>query len=241
MRLIPAEELRILYAKSDRHGVVRTLAHLALLAAAAALVAYGRGRWWLPIALILDGLVIVSLFAVMHECVHGSAFRTRRLNDVVGWLAGAAILYNATYYRQFHFAHHRYAQDPTRDPELLTTPPPRSRAQYWLRASALPYWRLRIANLVDHARGRFDGLPFVPAAAHAEVVRSARLVLALLSLQILVGALNVWLDEYEVLILTHLALGTLLWAGVVGLALQLYPVGAPAPRRAARRAEAVTA
>ena len=50
------------------------------------------------------------------------------------------------------------------------------------------------------------------------------------------GALNVWLDEYEALIVLHLALGTLLWATVVGLALQLYPVRrAGAALRAARR------
>jgi cytochrome c oxidase assembly protein subunit 15 len=73
------------------------------------------------------------------------------------------------------------------------------------------------------------------------LVRSAKLVLALLCVQILVGALNVWLDEYEALILAHLALGTWLWASVVGLALQLYPVRAPAMRRPAAQAEAVTA
>ncbi len=59
----------------------------------------------------------------------------------------------------------------------------------------------------------------------------------LLVLQILVGALNVWLDEYELLILLHLALGTLLWATTLGLTLQL----APARERAPRRAEAVAA
>jgi len=42
----------------------------------------------------------------MHECVHDSAFRSRRLNAVVGWLAGLGILFNATSYRQFHSAHH---------------------------------------------------------------------------------------------------------------------------------------
>jgi len=46
-----------------------------------------------------------------------------------------------------------------------------------------------------------------------------------------VGALNVWLDEYEALIVLHLALGTLLWATVVGLALQLYPVRSRAVSR----------
>jgi heme A synthase len=60
---------------------------------------------------------------------------------------------------------------------------------------------------------------------------------ALLVVQILVGALNVWLDEYELLIVLHLALGTLLWATTLGMTLQL----APARERAPRRAEAVAA
>jgi heme A synthase len=60
---------------------------------------------------------------------------------------------------------------------------------------------------------------------------------ALLVAQILVGALNVWLDEYEALIVLHLALGTLLWATTLGLTLQL----APARQPARGRAKAVTA
>ncbi len=62
-------------------------------------------------------------------------------------------------------------------------------------------------------------------------------LLGLLGLQILVGALNVWLEEYELLILLHLALGTLLWATSLGMTLQL----SPARERAPRRAEALTA
>jgi heme A synthase len=73
------------------------------------------------------------------------------------------------------------------------------------------------------------------------VVRSAYLIGGLLVLQILLGALNVWLDEYEALIVAHLAVGTLLWTAAVGLTFQLYRVPAPAPERAARRREAVTA
>jgi heme A synthase len=73
-------------------------------------------------------------------------------------------------------------------------------------------------------------------------VRSARVMLLLLVLQVLVGALNVWIPhEYEALIVTHLALGTLLWATAVDLALELYRAPAPAPSRTPTRAEAVTA
>ena len=71
-------------------------------------------------------------------------------------------------------------------------------------------------------------------------VRSAWFALAVLLAQVLVGALNVWLDEYEALIVLHLALGTLLWMGVVSLALQLYPMRAPAAERP-RAPEAVPA
>jgi heme A synthase len=74
------------------------------------------------------------------------------------------------------------------------------------------------------------------------VLRNARVAGALLITQILVGALNVWLDEYEAMIVLHLALGTLLWATLVGLTLQLFRVRAPVPSPAGpSRAEALTA
>jgi heme A synthase len=67
-------------------------------------------------------------------------------------------------------------------------------------------------------------------------VRYAWALAGLLAVQILVGALNVWLDEYELLILLHLALGTLLWATSLGMTLQLSPA-----RERARHPEAVAA
>ena len=77
----------------------------------------------------------------------------------------------------------------------------------------------------------------VVAIRRGVLTRYAWGLAGLLVLQILVGALNVWLDEYELLIVLHLALGTLLWATTLGLTLQL----APARERAPARAEAVAA
>jgi heme A synthase len=77
----------------------------------------------------------------------------------------------------------------------------------------------------------------VVAVRRGVLTRYAWALGGLLAVQILVGALNVWLDEYELLILLHLALGTLLWATTLGMTLQL----APARERAPRRAEAVAA
>jgi heme A synthase len=77
----------------------------------------------------------------------------------------------------------------------------------------------------------------VVALRRRVALRYAWTLAALLAVQILVGALNVWLDEYELLILAHLALGTLLWATSLGMTLQL----SPARERAPRRTEAVAA
>ena len=57
--------------------------------------------------------------------------------------------------------------------------------------------------------------------------RGAWIALGLVVLQVLVGALNVWLDEYETLIVLHLALGTLLWWTVIAMTLSLYRVPSP--------------
>jgi len=206
MRLIPPATLRTLYAKSDAHGAGRTAAHAALLVAGGALIQIARGEWWLPFALVVQGLFVVSLFGAMHEAVHDSAFRSRWLNRALARVAGLGILFDATYYRRFHFEHHRYAQDPLRDPELLTAPPPRTRGEYWLRATALLYWRARFSNLIELSRGRFEQLPFIPATAHAEITRSMRWT-AVTLIALLVGSIASGTDVLLWCWLLPLALG----------------------------------
>ena len=76
----------------------------------------------------------------------------------------------------------------------------------------------------------------VVALRRRVAVRYAWALAGLLAVQVLVGALNVWLDEYELLILLHLALGTLLWSVSLGMTLQLSPA-----RQRARHPEAVAA
>ena len=95
-------------------------------------------------------------------------------------------------------------------------------------ASALVLWLVVLALRRRPSRG---------------VTQLAFVSLGLLLLQVLVGALNVWLDEYEALIVTHLALGTLIWSSLVALALNLFRVPEPAAERAGerRRPEAVPA
>jgi heme A synthase len=76
------------------------------------------------------------------------------------------------------------------------------------------------------------------AAMRRGLSRTAWALFAILGVQLVVGALNVWLEEYEALIVLHLGLGTLLWMASTWMTLQLYRVPEPA---AAVRRELVTA
>jgi heme A synthase len=60
---------------------------------------------------------------------------------------------------------------------------------------------------------------------------------ALLVIQVLLGALNVWLGKHPALIVAHLTAGTLLWAAAVTATLRLSPVPKTASRPAGHEPE----
>lgn len=177
LRLIDGESLRRLSRRSDAAGLIRLAVHLGAIGLAATLVQASLGSILLVPAMLLQGLTLVSLFAPIHECIHATAFRTRRLNQIVGFLVALPTLLNADFYRHFHMAHHKYCQDPARDPELQP-PPPDSRAAYLLRVSGLLYWRARIQQLFAMALGRFEAFDFILESDRPAVRRSVLLMLA---------------------------------------------------------------
>ena len=193
-----------LAARSDRRGLAQLALHLSALLATGSAVALARGSLWLAPALLLHGLVLVFLFAPLHETIHRTAFKSRRLNDLVAFACGAALLLPPEYFRAFHFAHHRHTQDPQRDPELRS-PKPNSLGSYLWQVSGLPYWGERVVTTLRHARGRV-GEPFVARHLRPRVVREARAVLALYALLAL-ASLLVRSDALMVLWLVPVLLG----------------------------------
>ena len=106
MRVVPAEILKRLYARSDRAGLVQTAAHLALLIAGGWLVWHARGLGWpdnllLIPAVLVQAVFVNALFGAMHESVHYGSFRTRWAADLLAFLSGAAILQILVHLRFF--------------------------------------------------------------------------------------------------------------------------------------------
>ncbi|QPC45001.1 fatty acid desaturase [Kaustia mangrovi] len=174
---IAPEALARMKERSDRPGLARLAAHLGLLALTGAAVAASLGTWWLALpAMAVHGVVLVFLFAPLHETVHETAFRSPLANRIVAEICGFAILLPPRRFRYFHFAHHRHTQDEARDPELAT-PKPQGWPAYLWRLTGIAYWRDQAAALLSAAAGR--PLPdYVPPSGRPRVVREARIHLA---------------------------------------------------------------
>jgi fatty acid desaturase len=177
-RVLSGPEIRNLSGRSDLRGALRTLGHAAFIALGVGLVA-SAGPWTLVPAMIVLGVGLATLFAPIHETMHLTAFKSRRANAIVGWIVACPSLLNWHFYTVFHLAHHRHTQDPALDPEL-TPPPPGAWGGYIARVSGLNYWRARLAVVRDCWRGDLSAYPYIPARAAARIIRSVRLMSALM-------------------------------------------------------------
>ena len=176
--------LKALARPSDGKGLVHLAGHLCLLTLTGGLVLASSDGFWLFPALIAHGVVLVFLFAPLHETIHRTAFRSRRLNDAVAHFCGFVLLLPAGYFRLFHLQHHRFTQDPARDPELAgqnDSGPLSGRRAYLLHVSGLRYWAERVSTLCRHAAGRVPE-SFVTARLRPAIIREARVHLAVIGL-----------------------------------------------------------
>ena len=129
-RPLTKDVLMKLQEKSDAKGFVQLLGNLGLIALSGAalgwiFLAAGQSR---PLVQILLGVPLIFWhgfllcalgFAAQHETIHMTAFKTKKINDFVGfWCSVPSFSF---YYHELlmHKEHHTYTQDPQRDPELL--------------------------------------------------------------------------------------------------------------------------
>lgn len=163
-------DLAALTEIDERAGLRHLGLHVALIISLAALTWAAHWLFLFPL-----GLCLGALFPLMHEASHRHIFRSPKANARLAFVCGVVLLLPATWFRHFHQAHHRYTQDPERDPELAQ-PRPQTRLAYLWHLSGLPTWRASIILLIRQAGGRAEDA-FVPERAHWQIIAEARLIL----------------------------------------------------------------
>lgn len=170
--------------KSDLAGLVHLAAHWGMIVLIGYLVVSQVPGW--QFLMLLQGVLIIFLFTLLHETVHLTPFKSVTFNKIVGHVCGFLIFLPATHFRYFHLAHHRHTQDPELDPELQGEKP-QTLLQFFLHLTGLPVWYFHIKTIFKNALGKCDDV-FVPARALGNVALEAR-VMILLYASVLIFAL----------------------------------------------------
>lgn len=71
---------------------------------------------WFYLHILIQGYLFTGLFITGHDAMHGTVARSRKINDLVGWIATLSFAYMSyDRLRKNHYLHHRFPgteQDP---------------------------------------------------------------------------------------------------------------------------------
>lgn len=192
--IISRDELRPYLKRNDISGIIRFVTHLLCVGGSGWFLSRNLETAWLWPALVLHGVFLNHLFAPVHECAHGTAFRTRWLNEGVLWFCGLATVWPPFFFRYDHAGHHTYYQVHGTDPEQLFAPP-RTVFRYFFVLLGFQLWIRTFGWLFNHARGRIAPInaPFVPESERPKVYWEARVMLAIYAAIILA---SLWFQSW---------------------------------------------
>lgn len=174
---ISRRELKMLMQRSNLPAFRHLALWLVLLLITGSTIAFTVSTIWMIPAMFVHGIIIVHHFSLQHECCHYTVFRTRWLNDAVGWFCGVVINVPGQHFRYEHCDHHTYTQLTGHDPEQI--PLPTTFWSYLKYISAIPYITAQWRGLVRHAFGRIheSETHFLPKETQRIIFLEARLML----------------------------------------------------------------
>jgi fatty acid desaturase len=178
---VPRPRMKQLMRRSDGPAIRDTVIWIGLLAGFAGLGIALWGTWWaVPFFLAYGVLYGSSSDSRWHEAGHGTAFRTRWLDQGLYQLASFMIMRDPTTWRWSHARHHTDTLIVGRDPEIAAMRPARL-LRLLANFAGLVDVPLAFRLMLVHAAGRLtaDEADYVPASERPRVYRTARIDLAI--------------------------------------------------------------
>jgi fatty acid desaturase len=178
---VPRKHLKEMMKRSDGPALRDTAIWFAAFFISGGLGYYFWGTWWaVPCFLVYGVLYGSSSDSRWHECGHGTAFKTRWMNDVVYHIACFMILREPTIWRWSHTRHHTDTIIVGRDPEIGVPRPP-DVVGILLNIFALKSGWKALQRILLHAAGRLaeDEKTFVPDMERWKVYLVARIYVAI--------------------------------------------------------------
>jgi fatty acid desaturase len=146
---------------------------------------------------LLCGVALLTFFPALHESGHRTAFRSGPLNEGLVWLSAFLMLQAPSFFREFHWEHHRSTQSLEHDPELAAAPGflegwPRNLGFYLARATGQGLMvgkaLFTLSSAVLFSPAQWEKLfPFIRVNQRRRVQWESRLVVVLWGALLFVG------------------------------------------------------
>jgi fatty acid desaturase len=145
------------------------------------------GTWWaVPFWLAYGVMYGSACDSRWHECGHGTAFRTRWMNDVIYHIASFQVMRNPVSWRWSHARHHTDTIIVGRDAEIAWMLPPSMVKKVLHFVGAWDAWE-SLRTLARNAAGRLsdDEKDYIPESERPKAVLAARVHMAIYGLTLL--------------------------------------------------------
>ncbi|MBU4528078.1 MAG: fatty acid desaturase family protein [Hoeflea sp.] len=200
---VPRKAMKELMKRKDGPAIRDTVIWLgSMIVLAGVGVALWPSWWSAPFFLAYGVLYGSATDSRWHECGHGTAFKTRWMNDVVYQIASFMIMRNPVTWRWSHTRHHTDTIIVGRDPEIVFMRPP-DLAPIFLNFFGVIDAFNAMSAMVRNALGIISAeeKTFVPDSEQPKVMFIAR----------------VWLAIYATVIALAISTGSILPLMLVGL------------------------
>ena len=122
---VARKDMKALMKRSDGPAIRDTVIYYGAIVVCAVIAVMLWPSWWsTPFWLVYGVLYASGADSRWHECGHGTAFKTRWMNDVVYHIACFCLLRNPVLWKWSHTRHHTDTIIVGRDPEILAMRPP---------------------------------------------------------------------------------------------------------------------
>lgn len=186
--------LKSIASRSDRPGLIYLAQWTFALCLTGALVWLSLGTLWVWPAMFVHGVVLtVPAYSFSHETAHGTAFRTRWLNETVLWVTSLLYMEEPLHRRYTHTNHHTHTWHVGKDSQMPFDTPMGFGG--WLteitgfgllRFHMQVFWHLAIGHYTDTMK------MVTPENEFAKMTRNARIMLAIYALIAIAPFSGIW-------------------------------------------------
>jgi len=186
--------LKSIAARSDRPGLIYLTLWLGSLCMTGALVYLTLGTFWMWSAMFVHGIFLcVPTYSMSHETAHGTAFRTRWLNETVLWMSSLIYMEEPLHRRYTHTSHHTFTWWAEKDAQFPFDTPMGLKG--WiteitgfgiLRFHGHVFWQLATKQYTDMLRS------CTPEPEFPRMTRNARIMLAIYAAIAAAPFLGIW-------------------------------------------------